>query len=231
MLTKQIPYIYKFQIQLIFMSRIRYFHKKFIEWRGEIKEHWFLITISLFIILIAVGIDYASGFYVTYKAQVVNVPDLILDHFGPYNLNILFVYWWLLALFVLIFYPLLYEVKKFHYVIFQFSFLIILRSIFIILTHLQTPSDAVGGLFPGVLNLLRFSNDQFFSGHVALPFLGFLLFKNNKRLRYFFLITSIAMGIIVLAMHLHYSIDVFAAYFITYGCYKSGEWFLKKLKL
>ena len=36
------------------------------------------------------------------------------------------------------------------------------------------------------------------------------------------------MGITVLGMHQHYSIDVFAAFFITYGCYKFGNWFLMK---
>jgi hypothetical protein len=209
----------------------QYFNQKFSEWRQEIKRHWFLIFLSLVLMIIAMVLNYVSGFYVTYRAEVVNVQDLILDHITPINLNFIFVYLYLLAIFVLVLYPLLYNVKKFHAAIAQFSFLSIVRSFFIILTHLQTPSDAVGGKFPGALNLLKFSNDQFFSGHVALPFLGFLLFYENKKLRYFFLITSIVMAITVLAMHQHYSIDVFAAFFITYGCYRAGNWLMKKLEL
>ena len=38
------------------------------------------------------------------------------------------------------------------------------------------------------------------------------------------------MAITVLGMHQHYSIDVFAAFFITYGVYKMGGWVIKKLK-
>lgn len=213
------------------MSKIDYFHAKFIDWKKEIREHRNLILISFVLIIIALILDYSAGYYVTYKAQVEDVPDLLLKYIPPINLNFLFVYGWLFVLAVFVLYPLFFEVKKFHVVIFQSSFLIVLRSFFIILTHLQTPITAVGGQFPKVLSVLKFYNDQFFSGHVALAFLGFWIFWENKRLRYFFLISSIVMGIVVLVMHQHYSIDVFAAYFIVYGSYNIGEWLMKKLKL
>lgn len=213
------------------MSVINHLREESIRWRKEVKEHRYLILLSLVLIIIALIVDYTAGYYTTYKAQVNDVPDLILKYVPPVNLNFLFVYGWLFVLFVFVAYPLFFEVKKIHVVIFQSSFLIIIRSFFIILTHLQTPLTAVGGQFPGILSVLKFYNDQFFSGHVALPFLGFLLFKENKKLRYFFLITAIVMSITVLAMHQHYSIDVFAAYFIVYGCYKIGEGVKKRLKL
>ena len=203
---------------------------KYKEWMRELKEHWFLIFISLIIFLIAAVIDYYAGFYVTYGANVSNVSDLILDYFGPFNLSFIFVYGWLFCFAFLFFYTLFFRAKKLHTVIFHVSLLTILRSIFIILTHLQTPIDAIPAKFPLILNLLRFTNDQFFSGHVSLIFLGFFLFQDNKKLRYFFLISSIIMAITVLAMHQHYSIDVFAAFFITYGCYHIGEWLIRKFK-
>jgi len=212
------------------MKKREYIKEWFLQWRKELYHHKYLILISLFIIFIAVCINYAAGIYVTYKAQVVDVPDLILSHFGPYNLRFLFVYGWLLFFYMLILYPLVFKVRKFHIMLFQFSFLIIIRSFFIILTHLQTPIDAIPGSFPGFYNLLKFNNDMFFSGHVAVPFLGFLIFKESK-IKYFFLIGSIIMAITVLGMHQHYSIDVFAAFFIVYGSYKIGNYTLKKLKI
>ncbi len=75
---------------------------------------------------------------------------------------------------------------------------------------------------------MDFKNDLFFSGHTAVPFLGFLLFKNRK-VKYTFLGASIIMAITVLLMHVHYSIDVFSAFFITYGTFKIGEWLFKKM--
>jgi len=206
-----------------------YLHKKFQEWRKEVKENIILIVISLIIVAISIIIGYFSGFYVSYEAKVIEVSDLILKYFGPYNFRFIFVYGYLLYFVLLFIYPLFFNVKKLHSVIFQFSVLNLCRSFFIIFTHLKTPSDAISGAFPGALNLFKFSNDSFFSGHVAIPFLGFLLFRESK-IRYFFLFMSIIMGIIVLGMHQHYSIDVFAAFFITYGCYKIGSYIIVKLE-
>jgi len=208
-----------------------YFKKKFKEWRSEIFNHKYLIFFSLLLVAIVIVIDIIAGNYVTYTANVKPVPDLILNHFGPYDLRILFVGAFLVIFSSLFIYPLFFRVKKLHIILIQFSFLLLLRSIFIIFTHLQTPVDAISGSFPGFLDLLKFRNDLFFSGHVAFPFLGFWVFNENKKVRYFFLISSILMAVTVLGMHQHYSIDVFAAFFITYGSYKMVEWTLKKFNL
>ena len=47
-----------------------------------------------------------------------------------------------------------------------------------------------------------------------------LLFWPNKLLRYFFLACSVFFAIAVLLGHVHYTIDVASAFFITYGVYK-----------
>jgi hypothetical protein len=41
------------------------------------------------------------------------------------------------------------------------------------------------------------------------------------------LVSSIILAITVLLMHVHYSIDVLSAYFITYGVYKLSENYLR----
>ena len=90
------------------------------------------------------------------------------------------------------------------------------------LTHFGAPQGAISPPgFPGIVSALSFRQDYFFSGHVAFPFLCFLLFKES-RIRWFFLASSIVMGVVVLLGHLHYSIDVFAAFFITYASYRIG---------
>jgi len=194
---------------------------------SEIKKHKKDIFISIVILLMSYIINFFASYYVMKKADVNCVPDLILDHFGPYNLN--FFYSWIAVAIFIIFitYPLICKIKDFLYICLQLSFLVIVRSFFIILTHLKTPITAVNANFPGIFDIFKFTNDQFFSGHVAFTFLGFLVFKDSK-IKWFFLVGSILMAITVLAMHQHYSIDVFAAFFITYGCYKIVNKYFKK---
>ena len=73
---------------------------------------------------------------------------------------------------------------------------------------------------------LSLQNDMFFSGHTAIPFLGLLLFK--RPVRYFFLCGSIRMGVVVLLIHVHCSIDVVAAFFMTYTSYRMGNALISK---
>jgi len=124
---------------------------------------------------------------------------------------------------------LFYKVHELHIAISQFSLLVMIRSFFVSLTHLKAPVGAIIATeAPRLYALLDFQNALFFSGHTAIPFLGFLLFKKEK-IGKFFLIATIVMALVVLFMHVHYSIDVFAALFITYGTYKVGEWLFKKV--
>ena len=103
-----------------------------------------------------------------------------------------------------------------------FGILGILRGFFITFTYLGLPFGAIIPDYPGQLSMMFFSNDLFFSGHAAYPFLGFLLFR-KKWAKGIMLILTIILSLTVLFMHLHYSIDVFAAFFITYGVYRFGR--------
>ena len=69
-----------------------------------------------------------------------------------------------------------------------------------------------------VIDDMIFRNDLFFSGHTAFPFLAFLIFRDSW-IRWVFLAGSLVQGTTVLLMHVHYSIDVVAAFFIAYGSY------------
>lgn len=63
------------------------------------------------------------------------------------------------------------------------------------------------------------TKDLFFSGHTATLFILFLVSK-NKIIKTLFLTSTILVAIFVLLQHVHYTIDVFAAVFFTYACYK-----------
>ncbi|MBD3360385.1 hypothetical protein GF366_01130, partial [Candidatus Peregrinibacteria bacterium] len=83
----------------------------------------------------------------------------------------------------------------------------------------------------GHLSKLFFENDLFFSGHTAVPFLAFLVFKESKIFKWVMFAGSILMAITVLLMHVHYSIDVFAAFFITYGIYSISNKIFRDLNI
>jgi hypothetical protein len=134
-----------------------------------------------------------------------------------------------MALIVTMFlYPAFFRVRTLHIVAIQFSLLLMLRSVFMLFTHMETPAGAISVGFPTFFEKLYFENDMFFSGHTAMPFLGFYLFRHSP-LRYLFFVGGIVMGIVVLAMHLHYSIDVFGAFFMTYCSYRMGQRLLRRL--
>lgn len=197
------------------------------EWKKEIIEHKNLILLSIAFLIIALVLNSIAGNYADRKGTVA-VPDMILDNIPTLDLDFFFIY--VFAAIVLIFfvYHLIFKVKRLHVAISQFSLLILIRSFFVSLTHLNMPAGALVYSTPIWFNFLDFKNALFFSGHTSIPFLGFLLLRKEK-IGIFFLISTIVMALTVLFMHVHYSIDVFAALFITYGSYKIGEWLFSRI--
>lgn len=197
------------------------------EWCTELLADKRLVVFALVCFIVALGFDYVCGMYV-HTMKGVKAPDLILDLFNPFDLSFLFIYGYVSLILGMFLYPLAFRVRMLPVVAFQFSLLLIVRSLFMIFTHLETPAGAISINYPWFFRGLYFENDMFFSGHTAMTFLGFYLFRRSW-LRYVFLVGSIVMGIVVLAMHLHYSIDVLAAFFMTYGSYRIGRTILQRM--
>ena len=197
------------------------------DWIRDVLACKRLLVVAGVLTAIALSADYYCGSYVT-VTKGAKVPDLILDRLPAVDMSFLFVYGYMALIVTMFLYPTFFRVRMLHVVAIQFSLLLTLRSVFMIFTHLETPAGSVAVGFPWFFQNLYFENDMFFSGHTAMPFLGFYLFRHSP-LRYVFLVGAIVMGIVVLAMHLHYSIDVFAAFFMTYCSYRMGLRLLRKL--
>jgi len=220
--------VYKFCLGMSFMVSFS-FREWAKEWKTELKEHKWLLILSIILIIIANILNVTAATY-SDRMGSAHVADIILDNIPAVNLQYVFTFGFTFAIAILFLYPLFFRVRQVHLVISQFSLLLIVRAFFIILTHLKQPIDAIVVDLPQIYSALVFKNDLFFSGHVAMTFLGFLLFKEDKIFGTFFLIVTIIMAVTVLLMHVHYSIDVFAAFFITYGTYKFGKWCFKKVQ-
>jgi len=66
------------------------------------------------------------------------------------------------------------------------------------------------------------TKDLFFSGHTSNMFL-MCLCLTKKTDKYLAFIATIAVGILVLVQHVHYTIDVLAAFFFTYIIYRVSK--------
>jgi hypothetical protein len=114
--------------------------------------------------------------------------------------------------------------KRIPFMMHTAALFFIIRSIFVSLTHAAPFAPHLADDFGATLNRAFFGADLFFSGHTGLPFLAALAFWHEPKWRYIFLGSSIAFAIIVLLGHIHYSIDVLSAFFITYGIYHIALW-------
>ena len=160
--------------------------------------------------------------------QVVSVGDIILDNIPTINLSFLYTWGVWMILIPIAFYTVFIRPELAPWALKTYGLFALVRAGFILLTHLGPPEGLIYVNDPTLLDgedlfaRYFFLNDLFFSGHVGNAFLGALIFKDFK-FRWFCLVGSVVMAFTVLLMHIHYSIDVFGAYFITYGIYAFSD--------
>lgn len=212
-----------------------FFHTRYRQWKELLSDRAFRISffVGLGVLALATYVNYRAVLY-TDQIPVIAVNDLILDNIPTLDLSFLFTFGIYLTAFLVTFYPIFFAPELAPFTAKTAGAFIIIRAFFISLTHLGAPE----GYFqlPGFedqtpFGKIFYTNDLFFSGHTGFPFLAALLFWENKAVRWFMLAMSIAQSFTVLFMHVHYSIDVFAAYFITYTIYVFSDKIFNKLNL
>lgn len=198
------------------------------KWKTCVQDKFFFRSFFAGFLFLGVSLilNYIGGTYASERASF-PVTDIILNNIRVYDVDSMFVYGSVVFL-IIMFFVLFYNPKRIPFSLKTIALFVIIRSIFISLTHIGPfPNQAIfdtGSLF----YKFTFTGDLFFSGHVGLPFLMALIFWQNKYLRFMFLAVSLIFGIIVLMGHIHYSIDVFAAFFITYSIFQISKFFFKK---
>lgn len=145
------------------------------------------------------------------------VDDIILSNVPPMNFEVIFVQG-AIGLLLLILALITRHPRTAPFVLKASALFIFIRSIFVSLTHIG-PFPIRLDMSSHVLDFITTGNDLFFSGHTGLPFLIALIYWKHPMIRNTFLVASGLFGVIVLLSHLHYSIDVFSAFFITYTIY------------
>lgn len=204
------------------MQKIKNNYKSFI------KDKYLISATFLALIMLSVSfyINTLLGAYVIEKESN-SVTDIVLSNTRVYDVDQFFVWGiFLFATFILLY--CLKNVSRIPYIVKSIALFVFIRSMFMSLTHLAPFPERII-LDPSIIiSKMSFGADLFFSGHTGLPFLMALIFWENKMLRIIFLISSVSFGVIVLLGHLHYSIDVAAAFFITYSIWHISRFLFKR---
>lgn len=187
---------------------------------------------GLALLLLSLGINNLANAYVNTNPAGVSVQDILLDHLPYIQLDDVYLEGFALLIGCITLLGL-HRPQKLPFLLKTIALFTTVRSFFMILTHLSLPLSQQEyqlnyAPLDGFMHMFSSGNDLFFSGHTGLPFLMALLFWNNRYLRAVFLSASIVFGASVLLARVHYSIDVFAAFFITYSIFHLAMWLFKK---
>lgn len=191
-------------------------------WREFLKEKKNKIELVVAFLLLSVVISALTNFlnFVEVRKGVA-LPDPILNLFKPVDLT------WLI--FAVIYVSLIAGIislaknpKRLLFTVQLYTLMVAVRIVAMYLLPLEPPVKMIVLNDPFVEYFgtgQTLTKDLFFSGHTATLFILYLV-SENKMMKIVFLISTIAVAISVLLQHVHYSIDVFAAVFFTYACYK-----------
>ncbi len=185
----------------------------------------FSVLVGVFLLALSLlGTYYANSYTLAHASNFVT--DILLDNLPVLNVN--FIFSDAASMFiVLLFVIALFEPRRIPFMLKSIAFFMLTRSVFMMLTHIAAPPHVSYVNATDFINRLGSGNDLFFSAHTGFPFLIALIFWDEKRLRYFFLLASVVGAFAVLLGHLHYSIDVFSAFFITFGVFQISKQIFK----
>lgn len=174
-------------------------------------------------------VNFAASRY-SAKSATNFVGDMFLDNLPTVNVDYIIVD----GAFLVIVVSVLVLILKPRYLLFSLKavpIFNIVRSFFVSVTHVGIYPEQIllgSGPIDRFYALLNLQDGFFFSAHTGLPFLMALIVWHDKFWRYFFIGTSVVFAVAVLFAHVHYSIDVFAAPFMTYAIFKISQKFFPK---
>lgn len=183
-------------------------------------------TITVTILLLVILMSFPFFFSFIEKREGIQFNDRLLRLIPPIDVSgLTFILIWSMNLFIC--YRSAQNPDIFLNMLSSLVLLCISRMITITLIPLNPPigliplRDPISSLFYGGTQVF-ITKDLFYSGHTSTQFLIFLcLKKKNDKITAF--IATITVGILVLVQHVHYTIDVLAAFPFTYVVYLLGK--------
>jgi hypothetical protein len=196
-------------------------------WKKAWSDHGFRIkTIIATVLLLAILTSFPFFFSYIEKRDGIQFNDRLLKLIPPIDVSgLTFILIWSMNLFIC--FRSAQDPDIFIVMLCSLVFLCISRMITISLIPLNPPigliplKDPISSLFYGGSEVF-ITKDLFYSGHTSTQFLIFLcLKKRNDKIAAF--CATIIVGILVLVQHVHYTIDVLAAFVFTYVIYLMGK--------
>ncbi len=198
----------------------------FKDFSSHFRDRSFLISTAagFTLLIISLGFNFVAGSYASHHESN-TVTDIILSNIPVFDVDEVFIYG-SFAFAAIVVFLCFHEPRVLPFTVKSIALFVFIRALFVSLTHLAPPVSFY--MDSNIMSKLTFGGDLFFSGHTGLPFLMALIFWDTKYLRLFFIFISVFFGATVLMGHLHYSIDVFAAFFITYSIFHLAQYFFPK---
>ena len=160
------------------------------------------------------------------KREGMVLQDFVLDAIPAMNVSVpTFVIIWSMAL--LVFYRIYQNPMLFLVIAYGFILMCLCRVLTISILPLNPPpglimlKDPIANIAYGG-NGIFITKDLFYSGHTGNMFLFFLCLQ-AKWDKIFALTAALLVGILVLVQHIHYTIDVLAAFVFTYFIYLAAK--------
>jgi len=191
------------------------------KWLPAVKNLSFRLKLFIGVVLLLLVLIFLPSFfqYVQHRNGY-QLKDFILEDLPAANVS-LAVFGSIWSMVILFIFRSIKDPHLFILYLYSFLFLCICRMV----TMFFVPLDPPNNLIPLVDPLSNsfygkdfITKDLFFSGHTATLCLFFFCFQ-RKIDRIVALVCTIAVGILVLVQHVHYTVDVVAAPFFAFLCF------------
>jgi len=200
---------------------------KNISWSEAWQERRFRNKTIIAVLLVALILLVLPTFFAFIeKREGMVLQDYVLDAIPAIDVSIpTFVIIWSVVL--LVFYRIYQNPRLFLLIAYGFILMCLARILTISLLPLNPPSgiivlkDPIANIAYGGKGIF-ITKDLFYSGHTGNMFLFFLCLE-AKWDKIIALAAAVFIGILVLIQHIHYSIDVFAAFIFTYLLYLGAK--------
>ena len=194
-----------------------------ISWSDAWQEPRFRNKTIIALILVAIILILLPTFFAFIeKREGMVLQDFVLDAIPAMDVSVpTFVIIWSMVL--LVFYRIYQNPRLFLEIAYGFILMCLCRVLTISILPLNPPlglitlKDPIANIVYGGKGIF-ITKDLFYSGHTGNMFLFFLCLQ-AKWDKIFALTAAVIIGILVLVQHIHYTIDVIAAFIFTYFIY------------
>jgi membrane-associated phospholipid phosphatase len=198
-----------------------------ISWSKAWQERRFRNKTIIALLLVAIILTLLPAFFAFIeKREGMVLQDYVLDAIPAIDVSIpTFVIIWSTVL--LVFFRIYQNPRLFLVIVYGFILMCLARVLTISMLPLNPPAglivlkDPIANIAYGG-NGIFITKDLFYSGHTGNMFLFFLCLE-RKWDKIFALTASFLVGILVMIQHIHYSIDVIAAFIFTYFIYLGAK--------